>query len=564
MTRWKSYSVCIVALVLSACHTQQFIDNTDKQIKHTYQEGIDKDVALGEPQSALPPDINAVLLPNIKVDAPENTTQAEETFNIAVKDVPAQSFFMGLVKGTELSMIVSPKITGTITLNLKNVTLEQALSAVEAMYGYEYIKTSYGYQIQPGQLQTRIFTVDYLDVGRKGESETDVNSTQLASTNNNNNNNASNGIVTNNNNNNTNNNGSNNGATSLASKVATTSSTDFWKTLQATLTTIIGGGGGRSVITDPQTGIVVVRAFPKELDRVADFLDTAQHALTRQVVIEAKIIEVELNDTTQMGINWNLLGAQLNSNNVAADALPNFTEIFSLKVSSASEGFNGILRLLETQGTIHVLSNPRIATLNNQKAIIKIGNDKFFVTSVSNNVASTTVGNNTTSGVDLTPFFSGIALDVTPQIAKDGTITLYIHPLVSEVTQNDITVSTGGTTPLSLPSAASKVRETDSIVSAENGQIIILGGLMQSDVRKTTARTPILSNLPGIGRLFTQENSTLIKSELVILLRPTVIESKTWAKKLQNSQANVEHVLKSIALINEPPTKDNKPRTNIE
>jgi MSHA biogenesis protein MshL len=296
---------------------------------------------------------------------------------------------------------------------------------------------------------------------------------------------------------------------------------------------------------------VVVRAFPKELDKIAEFLDTTENSLTRQVILEAKIIEVELSDETQTGINWSILGAQVGNATFDLEDLPPFKQMFSISGSAEHEGFEGVLHLLETQGTVHVLSSPRVSTLNNQKAVIKIGNDSYFVTNVENTISTTTSGENSTAGVDLEPFFSGIALDVTPQIAASGKITLYIHPLISEVSEDEKRVDLG-TNSISMPLAKSKIRETDSVVSAENGQIIVLGGLMENDIRKTNAKTPFLSNLPLIGGAFTQKKDKIVKSELVILLRPIVVGGKTWASELEQAKARFTHMEETMDLTNHP------------
>jgi MSHA biogenesis protein MshL len=198
--------------------------------------------------------------------------------------------------------------------------------------------------------------------------------------------------------------------------------------------------------------------------------------------------------------------------------------------------FNALIELLQTQGDVHVLSSPRVATVNNQKAVIKVGSDEFFVTDVSTDTESTTTGTNQTVDITLTPFFSGVALDVIPQIDANGTVTLHIHPTVSEVAEEIKQIATSVENSLSIPLARSTVRESDTIIRAQSGQVVVIGGLMENVTRNSVSRTPILGDLPGVGGLFRHTKQETVKSELVILLRPMVEQgNELWAGDLQRT-----------------------------
>lgn len=189
--------------------------------------------------------------------------------------------------------------------------------------------------------------------------------------------------------------------------------------------------------------------------------------------------------------------------------------------------FNSFIELLELQGETRVLSSPRISTLNNQKAVIKAGTDEFFVTDIASNTVTGT-SSATSRNVELTPFFSGVALDVTPQISADGNVILHIHPTVSEVTDQIKALTVSGETD-TLPLAFSVVRESDSIVRAKSGQIIVIGGLMRNSRRTATFSTPFLGSIPGLGRLFRSKRDIERKTELVILLRAIVVDDdRVW------------------------------------
>jgi MSHA biogenesis protein MshL len=303
---------------------------------------------------------------------------------------------------------------------------------------------------------------------------------------------------------------------------------------------------------------------------VADYLGRLERIVSRQVVLEAKIIEVELSDAYQAGINWAAVLTQGNKSFFIGQrgpqtgfdgdllAVPNapvpvspgtvldgfitntLGGAFTLGLDFAD--FNAFIELLGTQGRTKVLSSPRVSTLHNQKAVIKAGSDEFFVTGVS---SETTTGTATTTSVDLelTPFFSGVALDVIPQISEEGNVLLYIHPTVSDVTDQQKNFSVRGTTD-SLPLAFSQVRESDSIVRAASGQIIVIGGLMRATRRKQDYKIPIAGDLPLIGRLFRSEREQNLTSELVILLRPMVVEDQDWTKLVSDSQRRIEELTK--------------------
>ena len=197
--------------------------------------------------------------------------------------------------------------------------------------------------------------------------------------------------------------------------------------------------------------------------------------------------------------------------------------------------FSAFLELLKTQGNVQVLSSPRIATMNNQKAVIKVGTDEFFVTDVS---TTTVTGTSTTStsNIKLTPFFSGIALDVTPQISRDEDVMLHVHPTVSEVVDQRKDITVGGVSQ-ALPLARSTVRESDSIVEVKSGQLIVIGGLMQNKTADRDAETPALGDLALVGGLFRQRQAQTTKSALVILLRPLVIDGpQRWTSAFEDTQ----------------------------
>lgn len=499
--------------------------------------------------------------------------KSEQRFDVTANDVPAKDFFMGLVKDTSYNMVVSPKIEGVITLNLKQVTIPEVLQAAKDNYGYQFKRTLYGYEIHPPCLESRTFTINYLDMNRHGKSSMSVSSGQITQKTSNNASIGTGGAIQ--------------GGTgadvtknvTAVSSVETTSKSDFWKQLLDSLKAIVGDKAGREVVINPASGMVFVRAYPDELDAVGKYLDSMQATMTRQVIIEAKVMEVTLNDEYQAGINWKALGVQQNGLQSFNDNLPNLTitnssgavtgagGIFTIAAQSHN-AFNSLISLLSTQGNVQVLSSPRIATLNNQKAIIKVGQDEFFITNVVNTTVTGTSTQNS-QNVELTPFFSGISLDVTPEIDQNDKVILHIHPMISKVTQKNLTYTIGGNTANnntnnSLPLATSSIRESDNVVSAENGQIVVIGGLMTNKTQENTASTPGLSKAPVVGSLFRRNHQVSEKAELVILLRPIVVGNNTWAKEMHEEARRLHNVDRGFHYGTSPEIFGNKAEQNIK
>jgi MSHA biogenesis protein MshL len=460
------------------------------------------------------------LLPPLKLDLPAPPA-TEPRFDLVVNNAPANQVFMGIVHGTRYSMLVHPEVSGTISVNLKDVTVKEALDAIRELYGYDYRIEGNRIFVQPLTLQTRVFKVNYLTATRKGASDVRVVSGSVSDSPRHATPGTPGAPVT------------QPGASSesiQSTRVSTQSEANFWAELTNAVKAIVGTENGRSVVVSPQSGVLVVRALPSELRAVEQYLRATQGAVDRQVILEAKIIEVELNEGFQSGINWAAfdslarhrfsVGADTRSFPIPPDVPVNPATTGPATVGDVLGGalaatgrtagglfgiafqtgsFAALMQFLETQGGVQVLSSPRIATLNNQKAVLKVGTDDFFVTNVS---TTTTTGTTTTTtpNVTLQPFFSGIVLDVTPQIDDDDNITLHIHPAVSDVKTKVKEVNLGTAGSLTLPLASSTVSETDSIIRTRNGQVVAIGGLMKSASLSDRSQVPMAGEVPLLGQ----------------------------------------------------------------
>jgi MSHA biogenesis protein MshL len=537
MKRVHQYLVWVVSGLLAGCQTVGHVTQEPPQqaSEKILQDALQQAPITG-PQARLPQGLPAL--------PPQSLSQLahmeDERFDVSATQLSARAFFMGLVEGTPYNMIVHESIQGDISLHLKDVTVAEVMKAVRDVYGYEYKRTGNLYQVVPAQLETQIYQVNYLDVQRAGQSQTSVSAgsvTQAGSTSGGDSSNSSSSSSSSSNN-------SSSGSQNLVgTHILTENKSDFWGGLQQTLSTIIGNEKGQRVVVTPQAGVVVVRALPSEQQTVRDYLERAELILRRQVVIEAKILEVSLNNGFQAGIDWSAVGQINGKNSVTfgqqgtALANPdNISGVFSAALNL--NDFTSLIELLGTQGNVQVLSSPRVSTLNNQKAVIKVGTDEFYVTDIQN-TTTTGTATTTTPDIELTPFFSGIALDVTPQISDNDEIILHIHPSVSEVEDQQKVISVGGDQ-FNIPLALSSIRESDSVVRANNGQVIVIGGLMTSGSTDTFAKAPGLGDLPGIGKLFQQRRQGSNKSELVILLKPVVVNAGAWQNELRNTLENFQ------------------------
>ena len=497
------------------------------------------------------------LLPPITL-VTEEASALEARFDFSVKEaLPIRDFVNLLTVGTDLSVVVHPDTKGTISaLDLKNVTVTDVLDQVSDLYGYSIVIENAVYQIRPGGLQTRIFRLNYLNVSRSGNSSMQVTASGISEGGNQNGNNQNQNQNNQGGNNNNTGNGQNNQNNQNAGRasISTETSTDYWKGLEAVIRSIINaptqmagqavGNQARSVIVSPQTGMILVRAFPSELAQVEAFIEASQEALQRQVILEAKILEVELKEGFQSGIN---LSALYQSDN--REVSYSFGQLGSqidgigepLSFDMQFSDFSGVINLLETQGNVQVVSSPRIVTLNNQKAIFKVGQEAYFLTNASTTSFGAGIEQTTSQNSSLEPFFSGIALDVTPQISEVGDIILHIHPILSEV-KEDLKIINGQEFPL----ANSATRESDTIARVRNGEVIVISGLMQTRATGDKAGAPGLSEVPLLGSALEQKQRETVKTELVILLRALVDEGNAMEAFLDESVDRVGKIRRSI------------------
>ncbi|AWA99301.1 pilus (MSHA type) biogenesis protein MshL [Vibrio harveyi] len=512
------------------------------EVKQALNESINE--ANSRALEEIPSSVEADLMPNLdtSVSSEQGTLKR---FRIQANAVEARSFFASLVTGTEYSVAIHPAVQGNITVNLSDVTLDEVLNVVQDMYGYDVVKSGKVIQVYPAGMRTVTIPVDYLQFKRSGRSLTSIVTGSVTSAGTSSSGGSSDDSDSSDSNNN---NGDSSTTSTGGTRIETITESDFWPMLQQAVANLIGSGQGQSVVVTPQAGVITLRAFPDEIREVREFLGVSQERMQRQVILEAKILEVTLSDGYQQGINWSNMTASIgNSGSVVINrpgptgGLPPLDAIGSLlggqtNITISDGNFSAVMNFMATQGDLNVLSSPRITAANNQKSVIKVGTDEYFVTELSSN-AGNGENSNAVPEVELTPFFSGISLDVTPQIDNKGNVFLHVHPAVIEVEEEIKKLNLGGDfNNVQLPLAKSSIRESDSVIRAKDGDVVVIGGLMKQQNIEQVSKVPFLGDVPALGNLFRTINNVSQKTELVILLKPTVVGVNTWQKELERSR----------------------------
>lgn len=568
----KALIPALIAALLAGCVTAP---QRSGQLQREIERQVE-DAAAQRREVPSVEQVRAAMLPPISIALPEPRQSEGARFTLSVVDMPARELFVSLAADTEYTTLVHPALDLSITAELKNVTFPEAVRMLAQLYEFDYSIEGTRVVIRPGGLQTKVFQINHLAAYRQGVSNLRVSSGSLSERG------AAEWQTP------TESDGAKAGRShqelitrdalaiasnvkqlQFSSDVATLAANDFWSELTRSIEAIVGREVGRSVVVSPHSGVLVLRATRREIEQVESFLRATQLAVERQVILDARIVEVELSEDFQAGINWasfsrtpriaasfgadagRLLGAsgpRLAPETVAAGGAPisgtgiltDATRIGSMfGLAFQSSNFSALISFLETQGTVHVLSSPRIAALNNQKAVLKVGDEEYHVTGVK--AATTTVVGTQVlrdpSSVELQPFFSGVVLDVTPQIDGEGNVMLHVRPTVSEVKTINKEVDLGASGGvIVLPLATTRASEADSVIRARDGQVVVIGGLMRQSSEGDRAQLPGLGDVPLVGNLFRNTRNASRKRELVILIRPQVIQSDAdWRSDIADS-----------------------------
>lgn len=599
-------SVALCLLILSSCAGRS-ASVPDTSILIEIQKTLDQAAAISSPEPELlgedASDLLNELIPSLSLDE-VLLTPIEDLHDITANNLPADVFFNSLFAESDYGVAVTPDVDVLINLTLPRVTIEEVMDIVAELYNLDIARRGNIYTVRPGGLRTRQFTIDYLNIQRMGNSNVQVNSG---------NNQNSSGIGGGNFGGNGfgnggigfggfgggNLNGGNLGGLGgigglgglgglggggAGGQISTTTNSDFWSDFETAISNLIGvesksssvgaanasfgglygglGGGGaqnqstvtdqgKSVLVIPQTGIIIVRAFPRELDEIEQFLNLSQEILQREVIIQVQILEVILNNGYEYALDFNTFGRQANdpvtgsgafrgtadgllgsTSEVAAELLAGNAGIDSisnpLEFNVGFTDFDAVFRFLQTRGTTQVVSSSQLRVLNNQKAIFQSGAQEIFQTQADTTTVTSVTNTTTNSNNNLQQFFTGISMDITPQISADGMITLHVHPVISAAEEQSKMI--GGKI---VPLPRTTTREIDSVIRAANGEIVVLGGLTFERNVNETAGVPGISQVPLLGDALEQKQIQSVKSEFIILLKP-IIANREGDRQLLN------------------------------
>ena len=457
--------------------------------------------------AAKPPDIPSPVAFQADREQKVMTGKAEDVYSFSLREADVKDILRAIGRQTDYNIVIEPDVKGMTTVDLKRVTLAKALEYILEPLNFTYKIEDRTIYVSKPKLETKIFHLNYIALKKIGKSK--VYATP----------------------------GSIGGGTSTTGSTTTTSSSsgsqvtvesetesDLWKSLEDNIKGILSKDG--KYVVNKQVMMVYVTDYPQNLKGIDMFLKAAEGVIHRQVMIEAKIVEVYLNEASRQGVNWSLVQSRIGEFNfrgqqVFMNANPAQTgttaiagtPLFRMFVGQGNMDMNNtFIDLLQTYGKVEIVSSPKISTLNNQRAIIKVTKqDVYFDESQT---ATSGVGNTVT----YTPKFIdvGLTLDVTPQIDDRGNIIMSIHPIVSEKTTT-VRSPSGNEVPVL------DIREADTIVRAKEGETIVIGGLIKN--RKATTDTGVkgLMNIPLIGQFFKVNEEGGTRTELVVFLTPRIV-----------------------------------------
>ena len=457
-----------------------------------------------------------------------------ETYSVVVTDVPVKDMLFALARDAGLNVDVHPGVAGTVTLNAIDQTLPQILDRIARQADVRFTQEGDTLQVEPDVPFLRNYKIDYVNMGRNNQSDVSV-ATQIATT-------GQSAVGES---------GGSSGGNNSTTQVTSTSNHQFWATLERNVRAILGEApgtdtsqGSAAVIINAESGVLSVRATSREHRQVQAFVDQVLVSAQRQVMIEATVVEVTLNDKYQLGVDWNLIANGAGWSVEQSLLGTNLSEEpFSLLTYADPDTKLGDTRtsigMLRQFGDVKVLSSPKIMAINNQTALLKVVDNLVYFTIEAETTATEGVSNTTfTTTVHTVPV--GFVMSVTPQINETDTVILNIRPTISRVTSfvndpNPALISADGRrTESSVPQI--QVREMDSLLRINSGQTAVLGGLIQDSVDLNRSGTPLLSELPGIGDAFSYRDNRVNRTELVIFLRPRVIRDASLNGDLADYQ----------------------------
>jgi len=505
----------IAILALSAC--QSFMGENDRMDPEGH---IDTPVpSVDSPPLAIPPVVEQVPI----IAAPEPAEKLQ-TFTVVVTKIPVDELLFALARDARLNLDIDPSIDGRVSINAVDQTLPQILKRISRQVSLRYHLDGPNFIVERDTPFTRIYIIDYLNMSRVSFSTVEV-ATEIASTG-------------------TSSSGSGGGSNS-STTVTNESENNFWDTLEENLEQLASSEEyPGSVISNRETGTISVRATSAAHEDIQQFVDQVLNSARRQVLIEATVVEVRLNDDFQAGVDWSRIatgdGWSLTQSLLSTTTLgtsPFVSATFA--DTNADRTVTAAIQALDSFGNVSVMSSPKIMALNNQTSILKVvDNTVYFSVETDQNI-SEGGSVNTTFDVTIHTVPVGFVMNVTPFITENDEVILNIRPTISRIIRfvpTPIRLDPDTGLPLSTPNQIPEisVREMESVLRVADGHTAVIGGLMQDTALQLSQGLPGLHDARGIGLLFGVKTKELSKTELVIFLRPRIIDSASLDTNLSD------------------------------
>lgn len=467
--------------------------------------------------------------PTLNLEKPDFITLAEElsplktkVVSISARNTPLRDALHVIADATKLNLVmekgVDPETPITITLN--NVSAEDALDTI-------FTSVDYFYSIKGNMLYVKAMDTRMFEFGQPSvlqEYIVDVGGDILGG--------IMAGTLTT-----TGGAGTSNIKGGVTQKIKSDASSfeKFWDSIETTIKNLIAPGGKLQKTTEgpPQiqptfsinrlTGTIAVTATKNDLEKVERYLTALKNVLKRQVLIEARIVEVQLTEAMKYGIDWTIVDNWLGVGTISLGTTT-FSDVVGtteprLQFSITGTNFTSLLQALEQQGEVRTLSNPRINIMNGQTALLSVGRSSSFISRVETVTSTTGAIATTTYTVDTSSILSGIIIGIVPYIDEKGEITLTIAPIVSDLYK--LEEKSVGTTAISLPTV--DLRELSTTIKLKDNMMVVIGGLITKEDKLDEYEVPVLAKIPLLGRLFKRYSKTKENAELVIMLRPTLV-----------------------------------------
>ncbi len=508
--RWR-WSVVAGCLLLSACSAQRTYDPGDGHI-----QGDDEMPSGEEAVAEIPEPVTRAPLP-----PPPSPEEEPERYTVVVNEVPVRELLFALARDADLDIDIIGDIGGTVTLNAVDETLSRLLERISLQAAIRYRLEDDYLEIAADEPYLESYPIPYVNIDRESSSSVDT-STQIAAT----------GFGDQQG-------GGGAGGNNSRTTVTNTSTQQIWESLRSNLGGILNvevaagdqPDSDRYIMLNREAGYITVRATQRQHREVQRYLDRIMASVRRQVLIEATVVEVTLSDRYQAGVDWSFLsnevgGLDLLEANLLGSALQNPPNVVGEIVDNDIGGgtLTATLRALETFGDVQVMSSPKIIALNNQLAVLKVVDNRvYFTVEVETDTTETgTVTRTFETEINTVPV--GLVMTVTPHIDANEEVLLNVRPTVSRILDfvNDPNPDLAAAG-VENPVPEIQVREMESLLRVHSGQVAVIGGLMQDSLDQTRREVPGLGRLPLIGRLFSYRDDSVEKTELIIFMRPTVI-----------------------------------------